>query len=62
MNLSLRNKHSALRNQVVTACDSGRTLKESLKANREHQQAKVDELQVSRSGLDFVLRWNSELL
>ena len=56
MNLSLRNKHSALHNQVVTACDSGRTLEESLKANREHQQAKVDELQVSRSGLDFVLR------
>jgi hypothetical protein len=62
MTLSLRNKHSPLCNQVVTACDSGRTLEESLRAHREHQQAKINELQVSHSGLDFVSRRNSELL
>jgi hypothetical protein len=43
MTLSLRNKHSPLCNQVVTACDSGRTLEESLRAHREHQQAKINE-------------------
>jgi hypothetical protein len=45
--LSLRNKYSALCDQVVTACDSGRTLEEGHQAYREHQQAKIHELQVS---------------
>jgi len=45
---SLRNKCSSLCHQVVTACDSGRTLEEGLQTYREHQQAKVDELQVSQ--------------
>ena len=43
---SLRHNYSALCHQVVTACDSGRTLEEGVRAYREHQQVKVEELQV----------------
>ena len=46
---SLRNNYSPLCHQVVTACDSGRTLEESVQAYHEHQQVKIDELQVSPS-------------
>jgi len=41
----LRNRYSALRNPVVTACDSGRTPEEGTKACREHEEARVNELQ-----------------
>ena len=53
MAYSIRNKYSPLCHEVVTACDSGKTLEEGLQAYREHQQAKINELQVSRSGLDI---------
>ena len=43
----MRNHYSALSHQVVTACDSGRTLEEGLQAYREQQEVKIDELQVS---------------
>jgi hypothetical protein len=54
MAYSLRNKYSALCHQVVTACDSGKTLEEGLQTYREHQQTRINELQVSRSGFDVV--------
>jgi len=50
---SIRNKYSPLCHEVVTACDSGKTLEEGLQAYHEHQQAKVNELQVSQPGLDM---------
>jgi len=48
---SIRNKYSPLCHEVVTACDSGKTLEEGLQAYHEHQQTKINELQVSHSGL-----------
>ena len=55
---SIRNKYSPLCHEVVTACDSGRTHEEGIRAYREHQQTKINELQVSRSRLD-VDPWRS---
>jgi hypothetical protein len=46
---SLRNQYSALCHQVVTACDSGRTLEEGLQTYHEQQELKINQLQVSRS-------------